>query len=558
MNKKFNNTIVETNGVRTVAGGGTGTTTLGSLRDSLQVLPLSGGTLTGNTKINANLTVYGDISATGNSYFSNTVYSTTSALSVVNIGNIGPALYVANNGTGDLASFYDLDADPAIEVLHIGGHNGDYPNVGIKTSTPNKTLTVNGEISASNTIWTSDGNSDLWNTAYKNQTSFLPLSGGTLTGKLNLSSTAIKAGLNIGQSVSLATPYEIGDLWRNSSGRISYALSTNTVATVAELERANSYTQSQTITNNNNISPALRITQTGLANALLIDDDTHPDSTPFVIDNLGSVGIGLSSLSGIDAKLTVIGNVSATGLLYGNGSQLTGIVAGDTVATTLVRSNSSNWDSAYLNQTNLLPLSGGTLTGKLTTWYSPTEAGLNIGANTIPTNPVDGDIWLEGNKIKYKENNTVRAAAKENGVNIFSTYQSIFDNTSNPTLSTNQSGSGGGISILNQGDGVGLKITSTGAGFALRVEDETSPDSNSFIVDSLGNVGIGLSSANAIAANKLTVVGNISATQDYFSGSNKSVFTPQTNTIGVSAVSNIVVVSVLPVTPDPSTLYIII
>jgi len=55
-----------------------------------------------------------------------------------------------------------------------------------------------------------------------------------------------------------------------------------------------------------------------------------------------------------------------------------------------------------------------------------------------------------------------------------------------------------------------------------------------------------------------TITGYISATQDYFSGSNKSVFTPKTNTIGVSAVSNIVVVSVLPVTPDPSTLYIII
>ena len=56
----------------------------------------------------------------------------------------------------------------------------------------------------------------------------------------------------------------------------------------------------------------------------------------------------------------------------------------------------------------------------------------------------------------------------------------------------------------------------------------------------------------------LTVVGNISATQNYFSGTNKSVFTPQTTTVGVSAISNIVAVSVLPVTPDPSTLYIVI
>lgn len=108
--------------------------------------------LTGG-KINGNLTIFGDLSATGTSTFSNTIYSTTSALSVVNVGNTGPAVYVGNNGTGDLASFYDIDSN--IEVFHIGGANGDFPNIGVKTSTPNKDLTVNGEISAYNNIWTS-------------------------------------------------------------------------------------------------------------------------------------------------------------------------------------------------------------------------------------------------------------------------------------------------------------------------------------------------------------------------------------------------------------------
>jgi hypothetical protein len=117
-------------------------------------LPLSGGTVTGEVYIHDNLTVYGNVSATGNSYFSNTIYSTTSALSVVNTGNNGPALYVANNGTGDLASFYDLDTNK--EVFHIGGHNGDFPNIGVKTSTPNKDLTVFGDISASGTIFSTD------------------------------------------------------------------------------------------------------------------------------------------------------------------------------------------------------------------------------------------------------------------------------------------------------------------------------------------------------------------------------------------------------------------
>ena len=118
---------------------------------SLNYFPLSGGTITGETKINANLTINGSISATGASYFANTFYSTTSALSVVNLGNTGPALYVGNNGTGDIASFYDLDQ--GVEVLHVGGSNGSFPNVGIKTNSPNESLTVVGNISASGNIY---------------------------------------------------------------------------------------------------------------------------------------------------------------------------------------------------------------------------------------------------------------------------------------------------------------------------------------------------------------------------------------------------------------------
>jgi hypothetical protein len=132
----------------------------------VKYLPLSGGIVTGSTQINSNLTVYGNISATGTSYFANTVYSTTSALSVVNVGNTGPALYVANNGTGDIASFYDLDQN--IEVFHIAGNNGTFPNVGVKTSTPNVDFTVNGQISSNNIITSLGGNSTNWNSVYTN------------------------------------------------------------------------------------------------------------------------------------------------------------------------------------------------------------------------------------------------------------------------------------------------------------------------------------------------------------------------------------------------------
>ena len=51
---------------------------------------------------------------------------------------------------------------------------------------------------------------------------------------------------------------------------------------------------SVTITNAGT-SSALRITQTGSGNALLVEDETNPDTTPFTITALGRVGIGTTS-----------------------------------------------------------------------------------------------------------------------------------------------------------------------------------------------------------------------------------------------------------------------
>ena len=62
-------------------------------------------------------------------------------------------------------------------------------------------------------------------------------------------------------------------------------------------------------------SAALRITQTGTGNALVVEDDTNPDSTPFVITANGNVGIGLTPstsdpLTGVAAgALQVNGNI---------------------------------------------------------------------------------------------------------------------------------------------------------------------------------------------------------------------------------------------------------
>jgi hypothetical protein len=121
---------------------------------------LSNKSFSGPTRFDGNVTIFGDLSCNGTQTFQNTVFSTTSAISVVHVGS-GPALWVGNSGTGDIASFNDIDL--GVEVFHIGGANGTHPNVGVKTSTPNVDFTVNGAISASSIIYDTAGNSNEWN-----------------------------------------------------------------------------------------------------------------------------------------------------------------------------------------------------------------------------------------------------------------------------------------------------------------------------------------------------------------------------------------------------------
>ena len=159
-------------------GGGSQTLTYSSLTEELSIsngnsvslsslsdksyadtnfLKLSGGTITGNlsvygnTFINNNLTVGGNLTALGTATFANTIFTTTSALSVVNTGP-GPALYVYQaSGPYDVASFYDGDG---IEVLHVGNAGpGGFGKVGVNESFPNEELTVRGSISATESIF---------------------------------------------------------------------------------------------------------------------------------------------------------------------------------------------------------------------------------------------------------------------------------------------------------------------------------------------------------------------------------------------------------------------
>jgi len=58
---------------------------------------------------------------------------------------------------------------------------------------------------------------------------------------------------------------------------------------------SNTFTANQIISVTDNTNAALRVTQAGNGDALLVEDEANPDSTPFVVKADGKVGIGTSS-----------------------------------------------------------------------------------------------------------------------------------------------------------------------------------------------------------------------------------------------------------------------
>lgn len=72
----------------------------------------------------------------------------------------------------------------------------------------------------------------------------------------------------------------------------------------------------------------VRITQTGAGDALLVEDSANPDSSPFVVDASGNVGIGTTAPAN---KLTVSAASGAVNATVGNGTatNVLGVTSGN-------------------------------------------------------------------------------------------------------------------------------------------------------------------------------------------------------------------------------------
>jgi len=243
-----------------------------------------------------------------------------------------------------------------------------------------------------------------------------------------------------------------------------------------------------------NTNAALRITQTGTGNALLVEDSANPDATPFVITNTGVIVGG--NTSALDGYAGVATRQSSTFEAIGGNSAGTGLaIFGFATATATPRATVNFNKSQSTTIGTHLPvlinevLGGIHFNGSDGTNYIPAAQIYGVTDGTPGTNDMPGRLVFS---------TTADGASTP-------TERMRIDSTGQTTLS------GNAIISVTDNTNAALRITQLGTGNALLVEDSTNPDATPFVIDNAGNVGIG---SNA-PAYKLQVSGGSASASNF-------------------------------------------
>lgn len=157
------------------------------------------------------------------------------------------------------------------------------------------------------------------------------------------------------------------------------------------------------------IGPALKITQIGTGNAIVVQDETDPDTTPFVVTNTGSVGIGTTvpatklAVNGTISTDTIAEYTSAAGVTIDGVVVKDSAIAGDylriaaktvqatTTGTSVTFNSIPNWvrrvtvmfNGVSTDNTSPLLVKLGTGGGIASTGYASTGARLAAAGTTV-------------------------------------------------------------------------------------------------------------------------------------------------------------------------------
>jgi len=256
------------------------------------------------------------------------------------------------------------------------------------------------------------------------------------------------------------------------------------------------------------VTSALSVVNVGTGPALTVKQSGSQPVATFIdaeggymtIADTGSVGIGTQSPN---EKLSVIGNISASGIVYANlgnsnnwnssytfANSNSALILGDL---TVVATNSAYWGNA--SGGGFVPLSGTnvrSMFGQLSSTASATFSGLiittgDVGIGTAtPTNK----LTVKGGKIKV-----IDAHDTFSGINIGATA------TDRPAVS---------FRVSDDSERAKIEINDTNGVTGDRLGFFIYPNPSTEVVSMRGNGNVGIGTTTPVT--KLTVVGNISAT----------------------------------------------
>ena len=278
--------------------------------------------------IDGDLVVNGSLTAIGPANQISTTFTTTSALCVVTLGQ-GPSLYVEQDTTyNNVASF--VDSTTGI-VLYVGRVN----NVGINTDSSELSgLTVSGNISSSNIVYSLNGDSSNWNSSYTTLTStsanwnssYTTLTSNSANWR-NSYNSLTSTSSNWNSSYTTLTSNSGDWISKNNTVLSSLSVTQNVTVTgnvVASVLSASRFTGNSSTTN----------TQTTTNYNLLSSDNgkvlTFNNSNPITVNVLSGLGAGYSvSLIQLNTgQITISGGSGVTINSFGNVTKTAGQFAG--------------------------------------------------------------------------------------------------------------------------------------------------------------------------------------------------------------------------------------
>jgi hypothetical protein len=226
----------------------------------------------------------------------------------------------------------------------------------------------------------------------------------------------------------------------------------------------------------NSTSDALRITQVGTGNALVVEDSANPDATPFVVNTTGAVGIGAAPGAGRNLAVSA----PITGAAISRAITSIGTVQSDVTDAASYYATFGNTAAGVSanSLTHYTAIQGGFL-GSVGAQYGFWADATLVGATTtnigflsnIPSGTGRWNFYANGTAANYFAG-------------------SVGIGTTSP---------GALLNVVANTSTDAVRITQTGTGNALVVEDNANPDANPFIVDTAGRVVAGHTSALVLA-----------------------------------------------------------